>query len=398
MLRKHADKPHVDFGGSALKINVAAALRFGPAVPHVPAADPDRRGADGTGNKYVRGAADRYVAAAGIQAVLVEIFRPYHAARKLDISVDGIHARHLPVRLQTSAANRNAIADGQTALSDRTDAVYSKRAAFQREVSAFGKRFVGRIRCVITHDFRGMRVDIRRRALPIADRQRAFAPDSYVAVIKQQRRIAAARPHIDFVLSFQHKFSVALCGERRIGAVARRIIYFRARKDLSVFEDDLRRAAVLRGNIDERSFSRLIFRFSLRGGGDKIHARFRNVRRTACFGAGAFHADPRREKGARGEEQRREKPQSPSFAIHTKILLCFGNKKEGFEIRNPLFQFYFCYFFMPSSTATAMATDAPTIGLLPMPISPIISTCAGTEEEPANCASECILPMVSVMP
>ena len=47
---------------------------------------------------------------------------------------------------------------------------------------------------------------------------------------------------------------------------------------------------------------------------------------------------------------------------------------------------------------TATATDAPTMGLLPMPIRPIISTCAGTEEEPANCASECILPMVSVMP
>ena len=36
------------------------------------------------------------------------------------------------------------------------------------------------------------------------------------------------------------------------------------------------------------------------------------------------------------------------------------------------------------STATATATVAPTMGLLPMPIRPIISTCAGTEEEPAN--------------
>ena len=60
----------------------------------------------------------------------------------------------------------------------------------------------------------------------------------------------------------------------------------------------------------------------------------------------------------------------------------------------------FClfYFAMPSCTATATATVAPTMGLLPMPMSPIISTCAGTEEEPANCASECILPIVSVMP
>ena len=58
------------------------------------------------------------------------------------------------------------------------------------------------------------------------------------------------------------------------------------------------------------------------------------------------------------------------------------------------FHAYFC----ASSTATATATVAPTMGLLPMPIRPIISTCAGTEEEPANCASECMRPMVSVMP
>jgi len=41
-----------------------------------------------------------------------------------------------------------------------------------------------------------------------------------------------------------------------------------------------------------------------------------------------------------------------------------------------------CDYFAASSTATATATDAPTIGLLPMPMRPIISTCAGTEEEP----------------
>lgn len=56
------------------------------------------------------------------------------------------------------------------------------------------------------------------------------------------------------------------------------------------------------------------------------------------------------------------------------------------------------YFVKASCTATATATVAPTIGLLPMPIRPIISTCAGTEEDPANCASECIRPIVSVMP
>ena len=56
------------------------------------------------------------------------------------------------------------------------------------------------------------------------------------------------------------------------------------------------------------------------------------------------------------------------------------------------------YFFRASSTATATETVAPTMGLLPMPRKPIISTWAGTEEEPANWASECIRPMVSVMP
>ena len=56
------------------------------------------------------------------------------------------------------------------------------------------------------------------------------------------------------------------------------------------------------------------------------------------------------------------------------------------------------YAFMDCSTATATATVAPTMGLLPMPRKPIISTCAGTEDEPANCASECMRPMVSVMP
>ena len=45
---------------------------------------------------------------------------------------------------------------------------------------------------------------------------------------------------------------------------------------------------------------------------------------------------------------------------------------------------YLAYLFIASSTATATATVIPTIGLLPAPISPIISTCAGTDEEPAN--------------
>ena len=58
----------------------------------------------------------------------------------------------------------------------------------------------------------------------------------------------------------------------------------------------------------------------------------------------------------------------------------------------------FVPYFSASDTATAQATVAPTIGLLPIPIKPIISTWAGTEEEPANCASPCIRPMESVKP
>ena len=40
--------------------------------------------------------------------------------------------------------------------------------------------------------------------------------------------------------------------------------------------------------------------------------------------------------------------------------------------------------FAASSTETATDTVIPTIGLFPAPIRPIISTCAGTEEDPAN--------------
>ena len=56
------------------------------------------------------------------------------------------------------------------------------------------------------------------------------------------------------------------------------------------------------------------------------------------------------------------------------------------------------YLFSAVATSTAQATVQPTIGLLPMPRNPIISTCAGTDDDPANCASECIRPIVSVIP
>ena len=50
------------------------------------------------------------------------------------------------------------------------------------------------------------------------------------------------------------------------------------------------------------------------------------------------------------------------------------------------------------AAATAQATVMPTRGWLPAPIRPIISTCAGTMEEPANWASPCIRPIESVRP
>ena len=51
-----------------------------------------------------------------------------------------------------------------------------------------------------------------------------------------------------------------------------------------------------------------------------------------------------------------------------------------------------------SSHVHSDSYGSTTIGLLPMPRNPIISTCAGTDEEPANCASECIRPIVAVIP
>ena len=66
--------------------------------------------------------------------------------------------------------------------------------------------------------------------------------------------------------------------------------------------------------------------------------------------------------------------------------------------RRDIFRLGIGAYLSASATATAQATVAPTMGLLPMPIRPIISTCAGTEDEPANCASPCIRPMESVRP
>ena len=56
-------------------------------------------------------------------------------------------------------------------------------------------------------------------------------------------------------------------------------------------------------------------------------------------------------------------------------------------LKHPLYSFYMDssdYLFRAKATFTAQATVQPTIGLLPIPRKPIISTWAGTDEEPAN--------------
>lgn len=90
--------------------------------------------------------------------------------------------------------------------------------------------------------------------------------------------------------------------------------------------------------------------------------------------------------GARGKGKK--KPQSALVSVLCG-LVCRGLPAGGRV-------FYFLL--MAISTVTATATVAPTIGLLPIPRKPIISTWAGTEELPANCASLCMRPRVSVMP
>ena len=95
---------------------------------------------------------------------------------------------------------------------------------------------------------------------------------------------------------------------------------------------------------------------------------------------------------------------SPIPEQNIQVSIFTGKRKSPYphRIRGSFHDFKllsggFVYFRL-SATATATATVAPTMGLLPMPKKPIISTWAGTEEEPANWASECIRPMVSVMP
>jgi hypothetical protein len=63
------------------------------------------------------------------------------------------------------------------------------------------------------------------------------------------------------------------------------------------------------------------------------------------------------------------------------------SKKTGITVRGYPYSYIvnqIVYSVIACWIATATATVAPTIGLLPIPRKPIISTCAGTEEEPAN--------------
>ena len=109
-------------------------------------------------------------------------------------------------------------------------------------------------------------------------------------------------------------------------------------------------------------------------------------------------------RGARispAEDGRSFQPPSHAKKLSITITPPPVSSRNGWGVRLKSPDFAKCLgfpYFLLSATATATATVAPTMGLLPIPRKPIISTWAGTEEEPANWASECIRPMVSVMP
>lgn len=58
---------------------------------------------------------------------------------------------------------------------------------------------------------------------------------------------------------------------------------------------------------------------------------------------------------------------------------------------------YLLFYLHASSIAIETDTVAPTIDLLPISISPIISKCASNDKDLANCASLCIFPIVLVI-
>ena len=59
-----------------------------------------------------------------------------------------------------------------------------------------------------------------------------------------------------------------------------------------------------------------------------------------------------------------------------RVLFCrkAGNTKKGRRFSGVLLKMILDFYFLLSATATATATVAPTMGLLPMPRKPIIST------------------------
>ena len=74
------------------------------------------------------------------------------------------------------------------------------------------------------------------------------------------------------------------------------------------------------------------------------------------------------------------------FSLKNQISrFCKQHKKLLTKYSQELFAFIFLFYYLrASAVATATATVIPTMGLLPAPRKPIISTWAGTEEEPAN--------------
>ena len=99
---------------------------------------------------------------------------------------------------------------------------------------------------------------------------------------------------------------------------------------------------------------------------------------------------PARKRGVFVDKIEANKKETPPKGCLRKVLC----KRSFAALRMTAYN----YLLSAVATSTAQATVQPTIGLLPIPRNPIISTCAGTDEEPANCASECIRPIVSVIP
>ena len=236
-------------------------------------------------------------------SVFVEIFRTDFAAGDLDIAVRGIYARHLAVRLQGSARNGDAVIDGQAALPRSALSVQRERAAFQLEIPAFRIRSVPDRDVVVGDHLHGIGVEIFDRLVAEPHRKRAVARDGHVAVVKQESSRTSARAEIEAAFALQYEFHVSARRHGGIASVIRIKIDVRARFDLRVVENDLRRPALFRrGDVGERSVPRLVCRFRLRRGRYKIYARLRDLRRSR--GAGGLRRKARSgNRGAREQQQ-----------------------------------------------------------------------------------------------